>query len=143
MGPMGPMGPQGPEGEPGPQGAQGNTGPAGPPGPQGDPGPQGAPGAGPINFGDVYARFNTVGVNPAQLGTADVFCDAGDVVIGGSCEATGGTGQNTFTKNRPAMPFPPTPDGQAGSRGWSCESQNYSTTQVMNLRANAICYDIP
>jgi hypothetical protein len=119
---------------PGAQGTQGIQGI------QGQPGPKGDPGAGPINLADVYMRFTTINVGLNQDGARDTFCDAGDPVIGGSCEASGGDGHTTFTVDRPVIPADPT---QPGSRGWLCNAHNYSTVQGMTLRANAICYNVP
>jgi hypothetical protein len=151
VGPQGPQGvagntgPQGPAGPQGLTGAPGMTGPPGASGPQGTQGPQGPPGAGPINFADVYAEFNTIVVQPNQDGAVDVFCGAGDVVVGGSCEATGGDGRTSFTTNRAIMPYPPTPPNDPMSRGWTCQAHNFGVgaAQTLTMRANVICYAIP
>jgi hypothetical protein len=161
QGPPGPAGPQGEQGEQGPEGPQGIQGEQGPPGPagpkgdtgtpgatgmpgltgpQGPEGPEGPPGAGPINFDDVYLRTASVVVNANQTGIRDVFCDAGDVVIGGSCDASGGDGRFSFIQNRPLIPDPP-----STSRGWICEAHNFGTLpqQTLTIRVHAICYDTP
>lgn len=135
------MGLQGIQGIQGASGAQGIQGPPGTPGAPGPEGPQGEPGAGPIETADVYLKSNSVQVLPNQDGVIDVFCNSGDAVIGGSCDATGGDGRASFLQNRPIIPAPPI----QGSRGWACAAHNYGTLpiQAMTINVYAICYDVP
>lgn len=144
-GPAGPQGAAGPVGAPGPQGAQGSPGLPGPPGPQGAtgiqgfPGPVGADGKGPLDLVQVYAATASIVVAANQTGAMNASCLPGDVLLNGSCEATGGDGRTSFSIDRPQIPFQ-NPPVTSGARSWQCEARNWSASLPMTIRANAVCY---
>lgn len=140
-GPVGPAGPKGDTGAPGAAGAPGAPGPQGLQGIPGIPGEDGEDGAGPLSITQVYGKTNSVVVGLNADGAVDVFCNTGDVLLSGSCEATGGDGRTSFTLNRPTIPFQ-NPPVAAGGRGWTCNAHNYGVNpgQQMTMRVNAICY---
>lgn len=149
-GPEGPPGMTGPVGPPGPKGDDGAPGIQGPPGQAGAPGAQGIPGipgadgedgAGPLSITQVYGKTNSVVVGLNADGIVDTFCNSGDVLLGGSCEANGGDGRTSFTTNRPTIPFA-NPPVASGTRGWTCAAHNFGVNpgQGLTIRVNAICY---
>jgi hypothetical protein len=79
LGPTGPTGPAGPSGEAGTPGSDGSTGPTGPTGETGPPGPFSLVGL------RVHNRLgNIASVSPDSYGSSAAYCEAGEVLIGGS-----------------------------------------------------------
>jgi hypothetical protein len=70
-----PFGPAGPKGSPGERGEPGPAGPTGPQGPKGEPGERGPAGG----IGEVHTRV----ADSLGGGTVSVFCEPGEVAIGG------------------------------------------------------------
>lgn len=141
QGPSGPAGPAGAKGDPGaqgPQGAQGAVGPAGAQGPQGSAGAQGA--QGPAGAGMALNKVYTVQGNPVGpdgvgTGYAEVFCQAGDMAIGGGCRFTGNAAGSTTTVK--VYDFGMLQKN--GLWGYSCTGTNVTSNQVV---ADVVCVDL-
>lgn len=152
-GPAGPPGAAGMAGERGVAGAPGGAGPAGSPGSQGPAGPPGAPGArgadgppgaGPLDPTDAYTRAASVPLPyPSNLVIAEAFCDPGDVLVGGSCEAgDAGFGPSTETPLH-VQGTPKLAGGNFsnGSQGWRCTAKNHGgAADSTTLTATALCH---
>jgi hypothetical protein len=118
MGPMGATGAQGAQGVAGPQGLEGPAGPAGPG----------------LTTADVYEVTGTQVVNASATTAVQVYCQAGDVVLSGSCEWSIPSTQNpTVTKDRRSS--------NANVQGWACEGITGSGSLM--LTARVLCFATP
>lgn len=90
----------------------------------------------------IYWKTNSSVVALKDDGAVTVGCNSGDIVLGGSCEATGGDGRTSFKVDRPIVPATNPPGVTVGSNGWQCVAHNYGVNpgDQLTITANAICY---
>jgi Collagen triple helix repeat (20 copies) len=123
-GPQGATGPRGPEGATGARGAEGATGARGAEGPPGSQGPQGP--QGPAGATNVTVRQGPVGV-----GEATVFCNAGEVAVGG-----GGFTQDPAEPTFLASSGPTAP---VQAQGWSVIAGRVGGAASQAVTAIVVC----
>ena len=111
-------------------------GPAGPKGDKGDAGPMGA-----IDGSQIYVKYKTGGL--AINESVAVTCEAGDIVISGSCSQSSGSlvalasspvGSVPIDAGSPTDPYTP-------GNGWSCLRYNTGNF-VAQITAIAFCLDV-
>ena len=148
QGPKGDTGPQGPQGIPGssagkgdqgdvgPQGPQGATGPQGPQGIQGAAGPMGPAGAAgtTVHVGLMYNRTSAANSAVNPTGTAAVWCDAGDIAIGGGCLPLNDSTHSTVMRF-----FGTALDVPNNKMGYSCTG--FSANSTGSMAANVVCQE--
>jgi hypothetical protein len=123
QGPQGPAGPRGPEGPPGARGAEGATGARGAEGARGPQGPQGPAGATNV----------TVRTGPTQGGDAEVFCNPGEVAVGGGGGPTNPSTELTFLRYSRPVQDSGTPTG------WSVLIEDVNGNPSQSVQAVVVC----
>jgi Collagen triple helix repeat (20 copies) len=123
QGPQGPAGPRGAEGPPGARGAEGATGARGAEGARGPQGPQGPAGATNV----------TVRTGPPQGGPAEVFCNPGEVAVGGGGFPIDPSTELTFLRYS-------RPNEDSGTpTGWSVLIEDVNGNPSQAVRAVVVC----